>query len=376
MLPEYVGGLAKRPWPIAGTRAAKGEVEKVDRRSWRLRGGAILLSALVVAGLFFVPVPYVIYKPGLAVDVGPMVETPEPKVADEGVFMLTTVRQRYPGTAEWMLSRFRKDWEVWPKSRIFREGETRTDYLSRQRVIMRSSQSHAIQAAYRLAGIPHALVHEGVVVSRVIAGMPAQGVLRAGDLLLEIDGHALEKSEDVFERLAGKQVDDPVAIVAERDGERIEAVLAMGDFNRLDDAGEAGGEPRPGLGIQPADRLSVEPEDPAYRVEIRVDRIGGPSAGLMFALEIVDQLTEGDLTGGYRIAGTGEIDPDGNVYAIGGVKHKVSAAHREGAELFFVPVDNAEDARERAAAIGTDMAIVQVSSLAEALAHLERLPPK
>lgn len=364
-----LGRLPEKP-------AAKGEGEKVDRRSWLFRSGLVLLAVLLAYGLFFLPVPYVIYKPGLAEDVGPMVVTADPKVADEGAFLLTTVRQTYPGPAAYFLARFRTDWEVLPKTRIFREGETRTDYLNRQQVIMHSSQSHAIQAAYHVSGIPHALVHEGVVVARVIAGMPAYGVLRAGDLLLEVDGHAVEKSEDVFERLAGKGVHDPVAIVADRDGERLETVLAMGDFNDLDETGEAGDEPRPGLGIQPADRLAIEPEDPAYRVEIKVNRIGGPSAGLMFALEIVDQLTEGDLTKGYRIAGTGEIDPAGNVYAIGGVKHKVSAAHREGAELFFVPEDNAAAALERAAAIGTDMAVVQVRTLAEALAHLDGLPPK
>lgn len=348
----------------------------MDKRSWRLRGGAVLLVALLAYGLLFAPTPYIVYKPGLAEDVGPMVATPDPKVAETGEFMLTTVRQTYPGPAEYVLARFKPDWEVLPKKRIFRDGETRSDYLSRQQVIMQSSQSHAIQAAYHAAGIAHALVHEGVVVARVIADMPAHGVLRAGDLLLEIDGRVLERSDDVFDALVGKQVGDPVAIVAERDGERLETVLAMGDFNQLEEAGETDGEPRPGLGVQPADRLSIEPEDPAYQVEIKVGRIGGPSAGLMFALEIVDQLTEGDLTKGYRIAGTGEIDPEGNVYAIGGVQHKVSAAHREGADLFFVPEANAEAARERAAAIGTDMDVVQVQTLAEAMAHLDRLPPK
>lgn len=335
-----------------------------------------MAAAALACAFFFAPTPYVIYKPGLATDVGPMVKTAEPKVAEGSVLMLTTVRQSYPGPAEYVLARLRPDWEVFRKTQIFREGETRRDYLTRQQVIMQSSQSNAIQAAYKAAGIRYGLVHEGVVIARVIAGMPAHGVLRAGDVLLEIDGQRIEQSGDVFDLLSGKRVGDPVSVAVERDGERVEAKLAMGDFNGLADADGNAREPRPGLGIQPADRLSVEPEDPAFRVDIEVDRIGGPSAGLMFALEIYDQLTEGDLTRGYRIAGTGEIDPDGNVLSIGGVRHKVSAAHREGAELFFVPEANFAAAKERAAAIGTKMRVVKVNSLDEALAVLDALPAK
>lgn len=338
--------------------------------------GAVLVVGLLAYALFFVPTPYIIYKPGLAEDVGPMVTTADPKVAEDSVLMLTTVRQTYPGPAEYVLARIRPDWEVFRKTQIFREGESRKDYVNRQQVIMQSSQSNAIRAAYEAAGIPYRLVNEGVVIAQVIAGMPAHGVLRAGDLLLEIDGEPIAKSEDVFTRLAGKRVGDPVAIVAERDGERVEETIVMGDFNQLLEEGGEDREPQPGLGIQPADRLSVEPDDPAYRVDIHAGRIGGPSAGLMFALEIYDQLTEGDLTRGYRIAGTGEIDPEGNVSSIGGVRHKVSAAHREGAELFFVPEPNYEAAKERADAIGTDMAVVKVNSLHEALDVLAGLPDK
>lgn len=348
----------------------------MNRRTWTIRIGLAAAAAVLVCAAIFVPTPYVVYKPGLAKDVGPMVETAQPKVAEGSVFMLTTVRQTYPGPAEYVLARIKPDWEVFRKTQIFREGETRTDYLNRQQVIMSSSQSNAIRAAYGAAGIDYELIHEGVVVTQVIAGMPAQGVLRPGDVLLSINGETVDKSDDVFALLAGKQVGDKISIAVERDGKRLDLELAMGDFNRLGDAGDSDGELRPGLGIQPADRLSVRPVDPAMEVKIRVDGIGGPSAGLMFALEIVDQLTEGDLTRGYRIAGTGEIDPAGNVGAIGGVKHKVSAAHREGAELFFVPEANYDQAKERAESIGTGMDVVAVRSLEEAIEYLANLPAK
>jgi PDZ domain-containing protein len=348
----------------------------MNGKLWMMRAGTLLAGVLLTGLLLFAPTPYVIYKPGLATDVGPMVELAESMVAEDSVMMLVTVRQTYPGPAEYVLSLFRGDWDVYRKEQVFREGETRKDYLSRQSVIMQSSQSNAIQAAYGAAGVPYDIVHEGVYVAQVIAGMPAHGVLKAGDRLVEIDGNPVGKSEDVFALLADKRVGDPVAMAVERDDERMEVELTVGDFNRLSDQDTDSAEPRPGIGIQPADRLSVEPADPAHRVKIRVDGIGGPSAGLMFALEIYDQLTEGDLTRGYRLAGTGEIDPEGNVSAIGGVRQKVSAANREGAEVFLVPEANYGEAKHWAERIGSDMLVVKVGSLGEALDVLAGLPAK
>ena len=120
-------------------------------------------------------------------------------------------------------------------------------------------------------------------------------------------------------------------------------------------------------------------------IEIRTDNIGGPSAGLMFALEIYDQLTKEDLTRGYRIAGTGTLAPDGKVGRIGGIEQKVIAAHKSGAEIFFAPKEdgeqgigelNYEAALRTAKDIGTDMKIVPVASFDEAVRYLEELPPK
>src|SRR5690606_14697140 len=141
-------------------------------------------------------------------------------------------------------------------------------------------------------------------------------------------------------------------------------------------AEEKAAGPRAGLGIQPADMIEVKADDPSRQVEIVVEDIGGPSAGLMFALEIVDQLTEGDLTKGYRIAGTGEIYPDGTVDAIGGVQHKIAAADREEADIFFVPERNAKEAKDKAESIRTSMKVVSVRTIHDALDYLASLENK
>src|SRR5699024_2694229 len=115
------------------------------------------------------------------------------------------------------------------------------------------------------------------------------------------------------------------------------------------------------------------------KVNFSSGNIGGPSAGLMFALEIYDQLTEEDLTGGLNIAGTGEIDYEGNVHRIGGVDKKVIAAHRKGCDIFFAANENGKKdsnyavAKQSAEEIDIDMKIIPVDTFEEALTYLKEL---
>lgn len=338
--------------------------------------GAIIAVFAIVYVLTYMPTPFVVYKPGLAEDVGPMVQVHGADVAEDSVLMLTTVRQMYPNWATYVYAQFNPNWDIYKKSDIFREGETRNEYVERQSIVMLSSQSNAIQAAYQAADIPFDLTYEGVIVLQTIEGMPASEKLQAGDRILEIEGKAIERSEEVIKLLASKKVGEQVKVRLKRNDQERDVEIEMGDFASLAEATdeERKSGPHPGLGIQPADRIAVKAKDPQKEVKIKVKDIGGPSAGLIFSLEIYDQLTPGDLTKGYRIAGTGEILPDGTVDAIGGVQHKISAADREGADIFFAPEKNARDAKEKAESIGTGMKVVSVSTLQDALDYLEGLP--
>lgn len=124
------------------------------------------------------------------------------------------------------------------------------------------------------------------------------------------------------------------------------------------------------------DMLLIQPESQDQFVHITAGEIGGPSAGLVFALEIYNRLTAEDLTKGYSIAGTGEIDPKGRVGAIGGIEYKVVAADRAGADIFFVPQLNWEVAIRQAERIHTDMRIIAVTSMDDVLQYMDQLPVK
>ena len=152
--------------------------------------------------------------------------------------------------------------------------------------------------------------------------------------------------------------------------QRIALDLTLGPFRSVDDDGNV---------IVDVDRgmigvlLSTAPTEIEFPVRVVIDsqNIGGPSAGLMFTLEIINQLTPSDITNGHRIAGTGTIDQEGMVGPIGGVRQKVFAAIAAGADYVFVPGDNYPTAIEAAA---DDITVVKVENIDDALAFLDSLP--
>ncbi len=338
---------------------------------------AMIFFFIVTYGLFFMSTPYVIQKPGTAEDVGPMVQVNDPAVVEGSVLMLTTVRQMYPNWFMYVVAHFNSKWDIYVEKDLRPPGESRADYSERQAIVMLSSQSNALQAAYEAAGIPYFLDYKGVVINRVIEGMPAAGILQIGDVIVEFDRKAITRSDEVFDWVKGRKVGDKVSIGYKRKGELLYSDIVMGDYSLLpNEQGEVvkNLEPHPGLGISPVDVAEIRAEHVNQQVSIDVKDIGGPSAGLIFALEIYDQLTPGDLTKGYRIAGTGTISPEGTVGPIGGIHHKVVAADREEADLFFVPVNNEKAAIERADELDIDLKIIPVTTIQDALDYLRDIP--
>jgi PDZ domain-containing protein len=148
-----------------------------------------------------------------------------------------------------------------------------------------------------------------------------------------------------------------VAVTVLRDGQNVtEKVMLAGN----PEVGKQGF-----LGVKPVER-PVAP----FTTTISLERIGGPSAGLMFTLGIIDKLTDGDLTNGRFIAGTGTIDPEGTVGPIGGVLLKLITARDAGATVFLVPADNCAEAITQ---IPDGLQLVKVATLDDAMTALQTL---
>lgn len=324
----------------------------------------ILFLGFIIA-LSYIPLPYYIYSPGSAEPLNPVVRVAD-ATESEGDLHLVTVRGGQATPISLLLANFMKYQDIHHMDDLFPDGYDRQDYLSAQLQLMESSQEAAIVVAYQAAGEQIDINYEGVYVVSVLKGMPAEAVLQTADKIIEIEGTTISDADHLVETVDQYSVGDELTFLVEREAERFETTIELVTFPD---------EPeKHGIGIQLVTNREIAFE---RTIEFASGDIGGPSAGLVMALEIYDQLIEADLTKGLKIAGTGEIDYNGDVYRIGGVDKKVVAADREGCDIFFVPNEggragsNYELAKATAEDIGTDMEIVPIDNFQEALEYLQ-----
>ncbi|MDU0201400.1 SepM family pheromone-processing serine protease [Paenibacillus sp. MAH-36] len=342
-----------------------------------------LVGIVIIYLLFFVRLPFFIFMPGTAEEIKPMVTIPRGSDLEKGTLMLTTVRVADANMINYLIGLVHPYEEIQPKTSVLRKGESEQEYTQRQEYVMLTSQASAIQAAYTHAKVPFHINHEGVMVLQTLPGLSGEKVLKPGDVLLKAGEKDVKVAQDLLDALKGKKAGESITVTYSRNKVQQQATLALGALPLQQ--GETG-EPRAGIGVVPADMQAVKADQEDQQVSIKAGEIGGPSAGLMFSLEIFNQLVPEDITKGYRIAGTGTIETDGTVGPIGGIQHKIIAADREKADFFFAPKDvtykdgtkitNYSDAVQRANQIKTKMKIVEIGTMDDALKYLAALPPK
>jgi len=242
---------------------------------------------------------------------------------------------------------------VVPRDQVFPPDRTEEEVEEANTAEMVGSENSAEAAAYRHLGIPmHARVED------VLPGGAADGHLRSGDILRTVDGERVADAEAVVERVGAHGPGEELRLGYTRNGREETATVTL-------QPSEDGSDPDKGrLGILVGDT----PAD-GTDVEISIDpKVGGPSAGLVLAIAIIDKLSPGDETGGASVAGSGTITADGEVGPIGGIRHKIRAARSEGATEFLVPAANCAEAVQGAP---DGIRLLEVSTLEGALDALE-----
>lgn len=309
-------------------------------------------GVLLAAGTVFLP--YYAIGPGPARDVEPLIRIEgAPRYPSEGRFVLTSVVFSQLTGLGLIGAWLDPDRTVVERERIYPSGEPVE--VERQRAISEMDQSKldAVAAVLRrLTGYPREHGH-GVLVESVVPDCAADGVLYPGDLILRIDGREVDTVRRARRLIASAPSGARLRFDVTVDGQPQTLRLVRAP---------CGGSEDPLVGVSLLNSFPIQ-------VRISSGSIGGPSAGLMWALGLYDLLTPGDLTGGRTIAGTGAIGPDGTVYPIGGVAEKIAAAAHAGAQVFLLPADNLAEAR---AAGDRGMELVPVGTLDDALAYLER----
>lgn len=324
---------------------------------------AVPLVLGLVAAAALMPLPFVVYAPGYTVDVlgtdandAEIIQVEGHKVyRDDGQLRMTTVLVTAPQTDkslfDLMAAWVDPDDAVYPYDVV--HGDVRTDEENRieGEVQMVTSQDAAIAVAQKELGYE---VPQLPGVAHVNEGAPADGKLLARDLFLQIGGRKVTTDEEVVAAVKASKPGEPLDLVVLRDHRRTEVTVTP----------ERGDDGKSSIGIYIGTGFRFP-----FDVTVQIDpSIGGPSAGLMFSLAIYDTLTPGSLTDGRIIAGTGEIDAEGRVGAIGGIQQKVVAARDAGAELFLVPPPNCPDAMK---ADNGDMRLVLAETMHSARLALE-----
>ncbi|MBW8763949.1 MAG: PDZ domain-containing protein [Microbacterium sp.] len=337
---------------------------KVGLGVWSL---IVALIALVV--LTFLPTPYVIQRPGPVYNtLGTAADKDGeqlPLIAVEGAetfetagsLDLTTVqvvgnRQRTPSWFELALAWTDSSKAVVPLDSVFPEGVTTEERDAQNATLMVDSQHEATAAALGELGYD---TGAQVAVVEADEGTPADGVLEADDIITAIDGSPVDSAKQLRQKIQDAE-GSAVELTLLRGGE--EKTVKVTPQERTAD-----GKTTWVVGVT----LRTDYDFP-IDVTIQLDNVGGPSAGMMFALGIIDTLTPGELNGGEDVAGTGTIEADGTVGPIGGIRQKLYGARDAGADYFLAPESNCDDVVGH---VPDGLTVVSTSTLEESVHALE-----
>ena len=272
-----------------------------------------------------------------------------------GELLMLTVIPQDVNVFEAAIALFDPTIDLVKTSAVRRPGETDEEY--RNRVLQQMDDSNFRSVAVALDYLGYEMVPIEVVVNSIFEGVPAEGILELGDTIAALNGQPITSVEDIRTAMEGLQIGDVVGITVTRNGESIELEVPLVEHV------DRPGDPMIGIGLG-------ELTEPPFPVSIEAGNIGGPSAGMMHTLAIIDLLTEGELTAGRVIAGTGTISIDGTVGNVGSIRQKVVGAEAAGAEYILVPEGQYEIALT---AERDNIEIIPVATLQDAIDFLESL---
>lgn len=369
-------------------------MENVDTSTpWQKTKSAIFSPWVIFAVLFLIggflvlvlPVPYVVERPGPTVDVGgSLAETPVITVSgtnpDTGqsvhvdplhregdaageLRMVTVSESGGPGNrlnlVDFLFAYFDEKVDIIAYDEVYAPETTSEEVSEAALAQMRSSQNAAAVVALESLGwtVPASLTIEGAV-----PGSGAEGKVKEGDKLVSVIDpsgveHRVTRAAVPFDLMSTLPEGSEVVLLVERDGKTVKVPVVSSPAP----AGEKGSK----MGIY----LSAEVDMPV-EVSVSAENIGGPSAGLIFTLGIIDRMTPGDMTGGKSIAGTGTISFNGKVGGIGGIRQKMWGALRDGSDWFLAPSENCDEVFGN---VPQGLRVVKVSDVEQARSAVEKI---
>lgn len=332
----------------------------------------VALAAIIYA--VFIPVSgYYMEMPGGAYDIRSVLTVNNQDDAAEGSYNFVAVTVSRATLAQMIYAWLTPFTDISTEEKTT-GGQSQEDFWRISQFYMETSQNEAIHQALKLAGKDVTIAYKGVYVLEVSEDSTFKDVLHLADTVTGINGKTFGSSKELIDYVSSHAIGDQVTVQYTSQGEE---KSADGQIIKLKNG-------KNGIGIGLVDHTEVSTDVP---IDFSTAGVGGPSAGLMFTLDIYDQLVDEDLRKGRVIAGTGTIEADGGVGMVGGVDKKVVSAHQIGAEIFFVSAkeltveekkanptlkSNYEDALAAAEALGTEMKIVPVKTVQDAIDYLRQ----
>jgi PDZ domain-containing protein len=331
-------------------------------RRWPIVAAVTAMAlAIMTTGAWAVDLPFYAFSSGPVGDAVDAVDVEGTEIfAPSGELMMLTVSGQEVNLFEAVVAGFDPDVDLVPESAIRSPDESDEDFVLRNRASMDVSTETAITVALRRLGYEITPTSDGIRVVEVVAGAPASSLIQVDDVILEVDGQIVTLVEELAPLVTANAVGDTIELKIRRGEEEVSLSVEL--------AAREDEPARPMIGIT-VENLNPRFDFP-FAINIEAGQIGGPSAGMMYTLAVMDLLSPDDLTRGHVIAGTGTIDIEGNVGPIGGVRQKVVAAEAAGAEVMLVPATNYDEALT---ARRYGMELVPVATLDEVLTALEQL---
>lgn len=343
-------------------------VQKWLKKYW------LLLVAVVLLIIFlFLPLPFYVEGPGTADQLSQYVKVAHQRDQKKGSFRMTTVSVIKGTPAMYVFAKVMPDYEIESLSDITGNQDNAT-YNKVQTFYMRSAINQAIYVAYREADKSVKVHFKGIYVLEIMNNSQFKKVLQVGDTITEVNHQRIVSAEDAMKKIKAHSVGSSVTITYQHNGKTKTATRKL---VRLSTG-------KPGIGIGLTDNNTVTTKIP---VSIDPHNTEGPSAGLMFTLQVYSQLSKQNLRKGRNIAGTGTIATDGSVGEIGGIDKKIVAAKKAGATIFFAPyvkptkliekyepnyLTNYQLAKKTAKRVDPKLKVVPVQNFEDAVKYLQK----
>lgn len=342
-----------------------------------LAGVMLLVGSFIFAAVAIpISMPYYAMSPGPVSDVSDFIEVEDRATTTEGELMFLTVSLQEVNVIEWMAAKLDSRVDLAPREVIRPAGVSQEELRIQNLNLMNRSKENAKFVALTYLGYEVTYDGSGALINSTIEGSAADGALEIGDVIVAVDGEPVEFSTNAVDLIGGRSPGEELTLTIQRADpddrnavDTFDVTLTLGPYRFVDEDGNVLDDPDRGMvGVL----LTDAPVEVVFPVDVEIDNqnIGGPSAGMMFTLEIIDSLTEDDITHGRRIAGTGTIDAEGNVGPIGGMRQKTYGAIDAGAQYLLVPAGNYDEA---ISAAGDDITVVRIETIEDAMTFLNSL---